>query len=304
MMSSRLLTLLAIILSAGMDAGVEPAAAANPRDDGYRGIWFTLGQKTRVRRQVLRRAGHLHGQPRADGRSTSKEADKTFFVYGGAKQGKRYLLDMVSYYDHAGGVVPRPTIVHDKQGVNDPHDNPSLCIDARGYVWVFVSGRAKRRPGFIYRSTSPTASTASRWSPSARSPIRSRDGSKARASCTCSPSTPAAANCTGAPAPTAQDLDAGPEVRRHRRALSDQPPARQAGLHRLQHAPRRQRRQAHESLFPADRRPGHDLAERPRRAGRRAADRRRRTRPWSATTRPRNGWSTSTTWTWTARAGR
>ena len=38
-----------------------------PKDDGYRGIWFTLGQKSRVRRQVFRRPGHLHRQPRAHG---------------------------------------------------------------------------------------------------------------------------------------------------------------------------------------------------------------------------------------------
>jgi hypothetical protein len=37
----------------------------------------------------------------------AKAVDKTFFVYGGAKAGKRHLLDMVSYYDHQRHVVPR-----------------------------------------------------------------------------------------------------------------------------------------------------------------------------------------------------
>jgi hypothetical protein len=46
-------------------------------------------------------------------------------------------------------------IVHDKRGVDDPHDNPSLAMDARGRLWVFVSGRARSRPGFIYRSARP-----------------------------------------------------------------------------------------------------------------------------------------------------
>lgn len=46
-------------------------------------------------------------------------------------------------------------IVHDKQGVDDPHDNGSLQIDAEGHIWVLVSGRAKKRPGFKYRSTKP-----------------------------------------------------------------------------------------------------------------------------------------------------
>jgi hypothetical protein len=127
---------------------------ASPKDDGYRGIWFTLGQKT------------PYGDKYSGGLATytanhvpmaiySAEAKKTFFVYGGAKEGKRHLLAMVSYYDHERHVVPRPTIVHDKKTVNDPHDNPSLAIDEQGYLWVFISGRGRKRPGFIYRSTKP-----------------------------------------------------------------------------------------------------------------------------------------------------
>src|SRR5688572_25643534 len=96
------------------------SAESNAKDDGYRGIWFTLGQRSE------------YGDKYSGGLATytanhvpmaiySKEVNKTFFVYGGAKQGKRYLLDMVSYYDHARGVVPRPAIVHDKGGVDDPH---------------------------------------------------------------------------------------------------------------------------------------------------------------------------------------
>jgi hypothetical protein len=131
-----------------------PEAQANDKDDGYRGIWFELGQKSE------------YGDKYSGGLATytanhvpmavyAKEVDKTFFVYGGAKQGRRRLLAMVSYYDHKRKVVPRPTIVCDKQGVDDPHDNPSLCIDQRGYLWVFVSGRSRARPGLIYRSLKP-----------------------------------------------------------------------------------------------------------------------------------------------------
>jgi len=83
------------------------------------------------------------------------KANKTFFVYGGFAPGERNLLAMISYYDHAEGVVPRPTVVHEKKRVNDPHDNPSLCIDGDGRLWVFVAGRANARPGFIYRSVKP-----------------------------------------------------------------------------------------------------------------------------------------------------
>ncbi len=133
---------------------IAAEAPSSVKDNGYRGIWFTLGQKSE------------HGDKYSGGLGTytanhvpmaiyAKEADKTFFVYGGAKQGRRHLLAMASYYDHRRHVVPRPTIVHDKQGVNDPHDNPSLCLDGNGHLWVFVSGRARQRPGLIYRSLKP-----------------------------------------------------------------------------------------------------------------------------------------------------
>lgn len=129
-------------------------AAASEKDDGYRGIWFTLGHFTE------------YGDKYSGGLGTytanhvpiayfCPEVNKTFFVYGGAKAGKRHLLNMVSYYDHARRTVPRPTIVHDKQGVDDPHDNAALCVDGEGYLWVFISGRARLRPGFIYRSKEP-----------------------------------------------------------------------------------------------------------------------------------------------------
>ncbi|MCP5114978.1 MAG: hypothetical protein GY953_29460, partial [bacterium] len=86
----------------------------------------------------------------------SSKVEKTFFVYGGTTGPEdRYLLCMVSYYDHKTNHVPRPVVVHDKQGVDDPHDNPSLAIDSDGYLWIFVSGRAQKRPGFKYRSRKP-----------------------------------------------------------------------------------------------------------------------------------------------------
>ena len=154
-MKKRCATLfLATLCAWAAYAQTNTPVVSSLKDDGYRGIWFELGQKSE------------YGDKYSGGLSTytanhvpmaiySKEANKTFFVYGGAKQGKRYLLDMISYYDHATGMVPRPTIVHDKGGVDDPHDNPSLSIDSQGYIWVFVSGRAKVRPGFVYRSAQP-----------------------------------------------------------------------------------------------------------------------------------------------------
>jgi hypothetical protein len=121
---------------------------------GYRGIWFELGQKTEFGDKYSGGLGTYTANhvPMA---AYSAREKKTFFTYGGTVKGKRHLLIMVGYYDHKTGQVSRPYIVHDKEGVNDPHDNGSLTIDAQGHIWVFVSGRGQVRPGFKYRSVRP-----------------------------------------------------------------------------------------------------------------------------------------------------
>lgn len=146
-----------ILFFAGYNAPGSMQAQSLPstgQDNGYRGIWFELGQKSEYGDKYSGGLGTYTANhvPMA---VYSQKANKTFFVYGGGKEGKRYLLNMASYYDHTRGVVPRPTIVHDKGGVDDPHDNPSLSLDEQGHLWIFVSGRGKRRPGYIYRSTAP-----------------------------------------------------------------------------------------------------------------------------------------------------
>src|SRR5512133_2250746 len=127
----------------------------NPRVDGYKGIWFTLGQFSEYGDKY---SGGL-GTYTADHIPIaiySPKAKKTFFTYGGTTgSADRHLLIMISYYDHRTGMVPKPVIVYDKQGVDDPHDNASLSIDNEGFIWVFVSGRSRARPGFIFKSTKP-----------------------------------------------------------------------------------------------------------------------------------------------------
>ncbi|MBX3180929.1 MAG: BNR-4 repeat-containing protein [Candidatus Hydrogenedentes bacterium] len=125
--------------------------------DGYRGIWFTLGQ-------IQGEYGDKYSAGSAFAWSHTltpmavyaPEADKTFFVYSGTTSPEeRYLLTMAAYYDHTTGRVPRPTIVRDQRGVDDPHDNASIAIDEDGRVWVFVAGRGRHRPGQIFRATAP-----------------------------------------------------------------------------------------------------------------------------------------------------
>jgi len=134
---------------------VTGVSGQNPVASGYKGIWFTLGQF------------YEYGDKYSGGLGTytanhipiaiySPQTGKTYFTYGGTtKADERHLLIMVSYYDHMSKTVPRPVIVYDKNGVNDPHDNAAISIDEKGYIWVFVSGRSRTRPGLIFRSQNP-----------------------------------------------------------------------------------------------------------------------------------------------------
>lgn len=131
------------------------AGAQTSRANGYKGIWFTLGQFSE------------YGDKYSGGLGTytsshipiaiyAKQVNKTFFVYGGTtREDERHLLIMLSYYDHKTHMVPKPVIVYDKAGVDDPHDNASLSIDEKGYIWVFVSGRNTARPGIIFKGRHP-----------------------------------------------------------------------------------------------------------------------------------------------------
>lgn len=121
---------------------------------GYQGIWFTLGQFSEFGDKYSGGLGTYtaNHNPMA---VYSPAAQKTFFTYGGTKPGERYLLIMAGVFDHRTGLISRPTLIHDKNGVDDPHDNASIAVDVRGYVWLFVSGRARVRPGFLYRSHEP-----------------------------------------------------------------------------------------------------------------------------------------------------
>ncbi|MES1224868.1 MAG: BNR-4 repeat-containing protein, partial [Bacteroidota bacterium] len=123
----------------------------------YKGIWFTLSQPSQ------------YGDKYSGGLGTytsshipiaiySAKANKTFFVYGGTTaENEKHLLIMLSYFDHRTKTVPKPVIVYDKMGVDDPHDNAALSIDKSGYIWVFVSGINTSRPVLIFKSHQPFA---------------------------------------------------------------------------------------------------------------------------------------------------
>ncbi|MBD0349895.1 MAG: BNR-4 repeat-containing protein [Flavisolibacter sp.] len=131
------------------------ATAQNSRVDGYKGIWFTLGQSSEYGDKYSGGLG-TYTSSHVPIAIYASQVDKTFFVYGGTtKKEEKHLMIMLSYYDHKKGVVPKPVVVYDKAGVDDPHDNAALSIDGKGYLWVFVSGRNTVRTGLTFKSRKP-----------------------------------------------------------------------------------------------------------------------------------------------------
>lgn len=133
----------------------EPGALNNTKVDGFRPIWFDLGQKSEYGSKYSGAFGTytMKHRPMA---IYSPEVDKTFFVFGGTTAAdEKHLLCMISCYDHETGLVRKPTVVYDKGPVVDPHDNPALLIDPDGYLWVYVAHWTGKRWDFrfITRST-------------------------------------------------------------------------------------------------------------------------------------------------------
>jgi hypothetical protein len=133
------------------------AADALPKADGYRGIWY-FNTATHDEYKYKYSGGFAtYPQQHIPIAIYSKKANKTFFVYGGTtdpENHKPQLLHMISYFDHATGMVPRPTILLNKK-TDDAHDNPTLSIDSQGYLYVFSSAHGTGRPSYINKSRKP-----------------------------------------------------------------------------------------------------------------------------------------------------
>ncbi len=157
------MSLPALVLFSLLIAGYGTASTPslnNTRVPGYRGIWFELGQKYEAGDKYSGALGTYTAKHRPLA-IYSPVVQKTFFVYGGTpSETQRHLLCMIGEYNHQTGTVSQPVVVHDKLGVDDPHDNPALLIDGDGFLWVFISGRSQGRPGFKYRSRDPYSITS------------------------------------------------------------------------------------------------------------------------------------------------
>jgi len=152
----RLCAIVALLVFASGSSGGANAdeSFVLAEDDGYRGIWYAVGETKD--QYAFKYSGGMatYPQQHAPIACYSAAANKTFFVYGGAPRGKRQLLHMVSYFDHATKSVPRPRVLLNKQ-TNDAHDNPTLALDEQGYLWIFSNSHGTSRPSFIHRSTEP-----------------------------------------------------------------------------------------------------------------------------------------------------
>ena len=125
-----------------------------PKADGYRGIWYCMQrQKDEYAWKYSGGLGTFCAKHKPLA-VYAKEANKTFFCYGGTDKDNRTLMHMVSYYDHATGTVPRPTILLDKH-TTDAHDNPVISLDDKGHVWIFSSTHGAGAPSYISMSKKP-----------------------------------------------------------------------------------------------------------------------------------------------------
>jgi hypothetical protein len=141
-------TLLALLLAA------VAAAQTLPTADGFRGIWYA--NQPSGDEYVYKYSGGFATYPQQQSPIAyyAAKVNKTFFVYGGTARGKNELLHMVSYYDHATGMLARPRILVNRH-TDDAHDNPVMTLDAAGHVWIFSNSHGTARPSYIYKSRQP-----------------------------------------------------------------------------------------------------------------------------------------------------
>jgi hypothetical protein len=136
------------------DARFAEGEEMNIKADGFRGLWY-MNQPSNDE-YVYKYSGGMatytaKHRPLA---VYSPKADKTFFCFGGSDDNNSTLFHNVSYFDHKTGTVANPTTIIDKHTI-DSHDNPVICLDDKGYIWIFSTSHGISRPSYIHRSVKP-----------------------------------------------------------------------------------------------------------------------------------------------------
>lgn len=129
----------------------------NSKANGYRGIWY-MNQPSNDE-YVYKYSGGLGTYPANHQPFAIYCADvnRTFFCYGGTTEtSDTELVHMISYYDHSRGIVPKPTLLLNKE-TSDAHDNPVISVDQNGHIWIFSTSHGLSRPSYVHRSLRPYA---------------------------------------------------------------------------------------------------------------------------------------------------
>ena len=135
---------------------VENSITMNKKETGYRGVWYMSGPvKDEYAYKYYSGGLGTYCAKHRPFAIYSPEANKTFFCYGGSRaEDDRKLVHMVSYFDHSTGMVPRPTLILDKE-TNDAHDNPVISMDDKGYIWIFSTAHGTIGSSYIHKSREP-----------------------------------------------------------------------------------------------------------------------------------------------------
>ncbi|MFO0791925.1 MAG: BNR-4 repeat-containing protein [Pirellulales bacterium] len=124
------------------------------RAGGYRGIWYA-NQATGDEYRFKYSGGFAtYPQQHVPIAIYNAAANKTFFCYGGSTGKPKELACMVSFFDHATGTVPRPSVVIVKH-TDDAHENPTISLDDAGHLWVFCNTHGPANNSYIFRSKAP-----------------------------------------------------------------------------------------------------------------------------------------------------
>jgi hypothetical protein len=147
-------SLLIAVTVGAISAGRIAYCAPSQTIDGYRGIWYS-NQPTGDE-YAYKYSGGLGTYPQQHIPIAiySAAVNKTFFCYGGSTGKPKQLACMVSYFDHATGMVAQPRVVVVKQ-TDDAHENPTLQIDDAGHIWVFCNTHGPANNSYIFRGVAP-----------------------------------------------------------------------------------------------------------------------------------------------------
>lgn len=144
-----------VLLMLSSSAFSQERLTSNDKDDGYRGIWYMNQPLESIYKYKYSGGLGTYCAKHKPFAIYCDKVGKTFFCYGGTtRDSNRQLIHMVSYFDHKTKMVPRPTILLDKN-TDDAHDNPVISVDDQGYIWIFSTSHGTTRPSYIHRSKKP-----------------------------------------------------------------------------------------------------------------------------------------------------